>query len=236
MQLIDTRFGRTGYPTVVEYTECDDPKKWNKYWQARKSASRTRYYKKQTSRRDIFYHLNSQGYREKEWNQINWNESYVFLGCSHTFGVGVGHNETIPAQIQFKTGINCINLGIPGGNNAFSMFNSAKLINQGIKPLKVFFQRAFAFRWFDYNDNYGPIPYIATDKAYRKFYISDKYVNYLDVSISETIASQWKHICPIIEYNIEMFDDRWNPRYLARDGTHFNRLYFEKVVNRLLED
>ena len=90
---------------IVEYTESDDPRYWKKHWQ-NKEAYNSEYYKLQTSKK-FTYTLNSQGYREKEWRDIDWNNSYVFLGCSHTFGVGVPNDETLPKQVQSATGVYC---------------------------------------------------------------------------------------------------------------------------------
>ena len=46
--------------------------------------------------------------------------------------------------MQDKLGAYCVNLGIPGGNNYFSMVNSAKLINAGIVPKGVFYQCTYS--------------------------------------------------------------------------------------------
>jgi hypothetical protein len=223
MQLLDVRFARAGYPKTVAYTESDLPERWKKQWKQRDSFD-SEYYKKETSRK-LTYTLNSQGYREKEWKDIDWDNSFVFLGCSHTFGVGVDHNETIPMLMQQKTGINCINLGIPGGSNMFSVMNSAKLINYGINPLKVFFQKTYSNRWFYYDET------LQTQKENK--HIDFKTEKFLDNEISGIIKSQWKD--KVIEYEIEMFDDCWNHKYIARDGCHFNNKYFDRVTNKLLD-
>jgi len=233
MELLDIRFGREGYPKHIEYSESDDPKFWKKHW-THKNQYKSQYYKKETSRKDISYTLNSQGYREKEWNQLDWNNSYIFLGCSHTVGIGVSIDETIPKLMEKYLDSYCINLGIPGGNNAFSMFNSSELIKNNIKPKAVFFQRTYVSRWFDYNGEL--IPLTVSDKAYKKFYISDEYINYLDDNISKVISSQWTNICPIIEYNVDnIVNNSGHPKYISRDGTHYNGCYFQQAVKKLYD-
>ena len=37
----------------------------------------------------IEYHVNSDGYRTKEWSDVHWKNSIVLLGCSYVYGVGV---------------------------------------------------------------------------------------------------------------------------------------------------
>ena len=35
MELLDTRFGRSGYPKTINYTENDKPELWAKAWYKR---------------------------------------------------------------------------------------------------------------------------------------------------------------------------------------------------------
>jgi len=231
LELIDTRFGRIGYPKVIEYTESDIPERWNKQW-SRKGALDSKYYQEQTSK-TFTYSLNSQGYREKEWNQLDWNNSIICLGCSHTFGVGVPEDKTFPSQLSKKIGIPCINLGIPGGNNFFSSINSSKLINYNIQPKAIIFQRTYRDRWFNIKNN--TIDTItARDNHAAHFFPNDEYSEFLDNNISEIIYSQWNSRCKVIEFNMAMFEDCDDKKYIARDGSHWNQLYFEKIVNFLI--
>ena len=234
LELVDTRFGRIGYPKTVEHTESDLPDSWDNAWK-RRDAYNTDFYIEQTHKQ-FTYTLNSQGYREQEWNAIDWNNSYIFLGCSHTFGVGVSNEETIPKIMQRNLGKYCINLGIPGGCNAFSMFNSSKLINYGIRPKGIFFQRTYNNRWFDIKNN-KLFPFNAKEKNYSKYFKNADYIDFLDNNIKDTILSQWKDVCPVIEFTVDnMIDHCYDKKYIARDGAHFNFNYFEQISNQLLKD
>lgn len=231
LELLDTRFNRAGYPKTVEYTESDYPRYWKKHWQNKESYN-SEYYKLQTSKK-FTYTLNSQGYREKEWKDIDWSNSYVFLGCSHTFGVGVPNDETLPKQVQSATGVYCVNLGIPGGNNMLSVLNSALLIQQGIRPKGIFYQHTYTNRWFDYKEFL--IPFNIQQSEYTDFF--KKYsgmIDFIDEHIPSIVKSQWTNICDVIDYKMEMIDDHHNAKYIARCGTHYNGLYFEKIVEKLL--
>lgn len=222
MQLLDSRFSRAGYPKTVEYTESDFPDKWKKAWKNRKAYKTKEYYYQ--IQQNINYSLNSLGYREKEFDKIDWNTSYVFLGCSHTFGVGVKEHETIPAQIQTKTGINCINLGIPGGCNMFSLFNSSTIKNTGVAPLKIFYQRTYPNRWFSFDKE-------LSTRSISK-YIDNSTANFIDLQVSSAIKAQWPNL---VEYSLEIFDDCGDIKYIARDGCHYNSRYFEKITNLLCD-
>lgn len=231
MELLDTRFGRSGYPKTINYTENDKPQLWRKAWHKR-NAEKTEYYNKQTEQK-ITYSLNTWGYREQEWNSIDWNNSFVFIGCSHTFGVGVAYEKTLPKLMQEKLGAYCVNLGIPGGNNYFSMINSAKLINAGIRPKGVFYQHTYPTRWFDFKDDILN-PVNANDKGYEHYFKDAQYVDFLDSSITETLYSQWKAICPVIEFVItDLVSNTDDNKYIARCGSHYNDLYFETAVEKL---
>lgn len=50
------------------------------------------------------------------------NETYVFLGCSFTFGTGVNNEEAFPYQFGRKTGARTYNLGIPGSSPATFLY------------------------------------------------------------------------------------------------------------------
>ena len=222
MQLLDTRFDRAGYPKTVEYTESDFPNKWKQAWKNR-NAFATDEYKHQTKQK-IEYRLNSLGYREKEFDKIDWNSSYVFLGCSHTFGVGVKQQETIPALVQAATGIPCVNLGIPGGCNMLSLFNSTRIKNSNANPLKIFYQRTYPNRWFSFDST------LSTHKASK--YIDQSTSKFIDNEVSAAIQAQWKNVA---EYNLEIFDDCGDVKYIARDGCHYNGLYFKKIAQLLCD-
>lgn len=77
----------------------------------------------------ITYELNSQGYRCKEFDEIDWINSYAVVGCSHIFGSGNRLEDTIPRLIQKKTGVNCINLGVPSSSCEHQFLNTLLLLS-----------------------------------------------------------------------------------------------------------
>lgn len=61
------------------------------------------------------------------------NQTFVFLGCSFTFGVGVNNEETFPYQFGKKTGIRTYNAGIPGASPATFLY---QMRNEGVTLLE----------------------------------------------------------------------------------------------------
>jgi len=58
-----------------------------------------------------------------------WKNMYVCLGCSYTYGVGIPTYMTWPSQIENRTGIKTLNLGVPGG----SIQASYRILNNWLK-------------------------------------------------------------------------------------------------------
>ncbi|MAI37786.1 MAG: hypothetical protein CBB67_005800 [Alteromonadaceae bacterium TMED7] len=77
---------------------------------------------------DISYNLNSEGYRTKERDEIDWGNSVVVIGDSCTLGIGVPERMTVSDQLSKRINKPVINLGVAGSSNLFMMYNAAKLI------------------------------------------------------------------------------------------------------------
>ena len=76
---------------------------------------------------DITYTVNSQGYRTVEFNQIDWTNSIVFIGCSNVYGVGIDDSHTLDKELSKLTNCPVINLGAGGTSIEFSLYNSVIL-------------------------------------------------------------------------------------------------------------
>lgn len=57
-------------------------------------------------------HVNHQGYRGADWPEGRTGEIAV-IGDSQVFGLGVGDDETLPAQLEKALGAPVLNLGVP---------------------------------------------------------------------------------------------------------------------------
>jgi hypothetical protein len=91
----------------------------------------------------VSYELNSDGYRARPWDQIDWANSIVCFGCSWTFGVGLTGEQTWPALVETISGIPTVNLGMPGSSVQWAWINTVRLIVAGIRP------RALVYYWPD---------------------------------------------------------------------------------------
>jgi hypothetical protein len=64
---------------------------------------------------NVKYKFNSQGFRSDDFNSKG--DSIVFLGCSHTIGIGINFEDTASYIVSRQLGYNCFNLGMAGGSN-----------------------------------------------------------------------------------------------------------------------
>ena len=85
----------------------------------------------------IYYKHNSQGYRTKEFDEIDWSKSIVVFGCSIVYGVGLAEDETVCYHLEQITGKPVVNLGAPGSSIAFSTYNQVALHEINPEPLAV---------------------------------------------------------------------------------------------------
>jgi len=88
----------------------------------------------------IKYIINDNGYRAPAWNTIDWENSYVLLGCSCSFGVGLDEEETLSRHLSIGLKAPVINLGYPGGSNESIIFNLLRLLKHFPKPKGVIIQ------------------------------------------------------------------------------------------------
>jgi hypothetical protein len=99
------------------------------------------------------YQVNSMGYRAKEFDSINWEDSYIIQGCSACFGAGIPDDrDTIAEQLSNRLGKPVINLGVSGGSIELQYFNTIEMIEQDIRPLGVFLMWPNAYRFPLFND------------------------------------------------------------------------------------
>ena len=72
----------------------------------------------------ITYKYNTNGFRAQEFNNINWANSVLVLGCSNVMGIANRVEDSVPSVLQDILGIPCINLGISGSAVDHACWNS----------------------------------------------------------------------------------------------------------------
>jgi hypothetical protein len=77
------------------------------------------YYRNNT----VQYKYNSDGYRTKEFKDVDWENSIVMFGCSVVNGVGVDECDTVPSRLEELLGTPVINMGIGGGSMLLNLHN-----------------------------------------------------------------------------------------------------------------
>lgn len=122
----------------------------------RKAPKKWKYLKK-----EITYTLNSDGFRTLEWDQVDWKNSIVLLGCSCTYGVGVSDEETIAYHLEKLSGRQVINLGIPGGSNSLILQNAVSILENFTAPYAVahIWSTSNRFKFFGKTDTYNTGPW-----------------------------------------------------------------------------
>lgn len=85
----------------------------------------------------VSYQFNSNNYRCPEWTNIKWQDSWIMLGCSLVEGVGLALDDCLPSQLAQVIKEPVINLGVGASGHDVTMFNSIRLIKQGIRPKGV---------------------------------------------------------------------------------------------------
>jgi hypothetical protein len=104
--------------------------------------------------KEITYTLNSDGYRTKEFDEIDWKNSIVMFGCSHVFGTGNDDADTIPNILENELGIPVINMGINGSSNMVMLHNSLMLNNRYERPKMIIYLWTSLVRQSFYSHDY----------------------------------------------------------------------------------
>ena len=84
--------------------------------------------------KDLTYHHNSNGFRTKEFANIDWANSIVVFGDSYTYGEGNLLEDCYTSLLEDMTGIPVINLGIGASGIDRSCWNSLALYENYPKP------------------------------------------------------------------------------------------------------
>jgi len=82
----------------------------------------------------IEYYIDHNGFRNPK--EIDISKSYIVLGCSHAFGVGIRYDDTWAQKLSKMMGISIYNASIPGGS-ADSSFRALFEILDQATPLGV---------------------------------------------------------------------------------------------------
>lgn len=206
----------------------------------------------------IKYTVNSQGYRTKEFDQINWKNSIVLFGCSHVFGIGNDDKHTISYYLEELTGIPVINMGINGSSIQSALHNSLVLNNKYETPKLIIYSWTSIIRYLLYDRNWVAYNTLGSSIDYENFSLIEllrgkrvkKQFNELyniigcNLLYVNLIRNIWKNKSPIYEFSLfenssDYFDCDYfsNVQDKARDLHHYgqitNKLIAEFIYNKI---
>jgi len=182
---------------------------------------------------EVKYTLNSLGYRTKQFDNIDWENSIVMFGCSFVYGFGVTDEHTIPYFLEQLSGRPVINMGI-GGSSIQTIFHNSIILNDSKYPTPkaVVTILPTLSRYLKYEDicsqNYG----FWNDISSKSLTSIDHVTN--NILLIKTIRNLWKTKTYYYEYTwarestdlINKLDDSFCCGYLntecrlARDLSH----------------
>jgi hypothetical protein len=199
---------------------------------------------------DVAYTVNNQCYRASNWNDIDWNNSIIILGCSQIFGTGLDDSQTVSSNLENLSNIKVINLGVPGSGPMFHWINTTLLIEQKIKPKFIVYVWSYPERVTvlgkDYKTiNSGPWNMNHEPLSMGWNFHEDHAFLFLRHAIEST-KQQWKSIdCPSLHFTIcEKSKEYFNDLIyldklgdLARDTKHIgyatSKYWAEIIFNHL---
>jgi hypothetical protein len=82
----------------------------------------------------IKYEINSLGYRMKQFDDVDWSNYMVSLGCSFCVGIGLPLEDTYSYRISKELDLDLVNGGISGGNNELMLMNVSRLLANKTPP------------------------------------------------------------------------------------------------------
>jgi hypothetical protein len=189
----------------------------------------------------VKYTLNSEGYRTKEFDEIDWENSIVMFGCSHVFGTGNDDSSTIPVLLENMLGIPVINMGINAASIKTISHNSLSLYNSYKTPKMVIFGWTSLSRKGLYSThNVETTGHIFNSQEE----VEDAVLtNFLLVNLTKTL---WENKCPLYEFSFFkntaqlLKCDYYKNVDLARDDVHYgiksHHIISKKIYNKIKDN
>jgi hypothetical protein len=191
----------------------------------------------------VKYTLNSEGYRSKEFKDIDWKNSIVIFGCSHVFGIGNDDKHTIPSFLEKLMGIPVINMGVVGSSIQLALHNSLMLYKRYGPPKAVIYCWTSLMRHLIYLNNYSTPIINNSDLLNSK--IAQHFIPFNLVNI-ELVRNIWEDKTKMYEFSTfnqtaklcgcHSLGTGIDGDY-ARDLSHFgwktNKLYAERICQKI---
>ena len=148
------------------------------------------------------------------------DDHFLAVGCSHTAGIGVEHNECYVAKLEAYYDTKIYNLAVPGGNHTFCNLNILSWLAKGFKPRVIIAQWPHPIRRLGW---LGPIASLCNinsrDAVFDRMLEKGEQNFYADwlltiFNVNEICKSRNIKIINIL---LEDIDDRYNRLLLDRN-------------------
>lgn len=177
----------------------------------------------------VSYRINTHGFRGDDPN----TDCALFLGCSHTFGIGLPEPATWPAIVSDNLGLPCVNLGVNGGSNDTAFRLALRWVPR-LRPKVVFWLHTYKARLELLTEhqilNYSPN--VDTDDFYESWISIDENMDLNFEKNSRAIAS----ICNEASSRLVMLSAEGDLKYedKARDQAHSGVISNLKLAQKAL--
>jgi len=210
------------------------------------------------SENPITYKTNNYGFRSPD-DIAEGFDGNLYLGCSHTYGLGHYWENTWVSLLNEKIGGKCLNLGVPGTG----IGTGARILNKIkglVKPKNIFCHYIHPYRyeywdWVGKNwrtispafknksfDHHAPVPkemlmYLAEEEYMRAYYRSN-------FALVKDIARQLNaklHSVPLVTQQALKRDDRYVIKndtplpHKSRDLQHHNIMWHRNLADRFFK-
>ena len=186
----------------------------------------------------ITYHHNSLGHRCKNLSDINLDNYILFLGCSHTEGVGNSLEDTYPYIVSKQLNCDYYNLSV-GGTGLDTMMHNLNIWVNKIKqkPKHIIWQWPEQSRFLSFDGTDIKFHGIwQTEINVKNFILAGDMVNYFHarIKLAEVLL---EHIPNVLE--IDFFERKKNNIFfeqldLARDDLHYGYKSNKNVADLIL--
>lgn len=236
----------------LNYIGIDHPDHWDFHWKKIKKTYPDAFH--DDTEEQIKYNLNTHGYRCKEFNDIDWDNFILFLGCSNTFGQGVPETFLASSLLEKHLKINCVNLGVPGGSNMLINDIALHLVERNLYPKLVVIGWTTHDRTYDIIDNqienlgiWSTSWYSSKSNLSKNFY-KQWIMNYertlYQSKLAQRQVKQYFKDVKLLEYSyqtniantMDCFYVNSDKNSRARDGYHESYKYHKEIYNWILKN
>ena len=191
--------------------------------------------------KDISYNYNSLGHRSKNINSINLDNYILFVGCSHTEGVGIAIEDSYPYLIAQALNCDYYNLSV-GGSGIDTMMHNLNMWLAVIekRPKHIIWQWPEPSRYLSYDKNIiGAHGMWQRDPTIMNFILAGDMSGYFSarLRLAEIFLEKLDNVIGIdifefVDRKANLFFDRLD---LARDDLHYGVLSNRNIANLVLD-